>query len=136
MPLPHVLENVGKRPGMYLRRVQFDAAIAFVQGFDAATNGGLLVGFKEWLVLRTKDGHNLSWPELVSMLDKPARVGTPSEAAEEARVTFLFSTLNEFVAERERPAGIRSIFVRYDEWLRAQNWYGPDSPDWQPRSKD
>jgi len=136
MPLPHVLEMVRRRPGMYLRSVEFDVAVAFVEGFDAATNHGLLVGFREWLVLRLNGGDNLSWSELLLMIDPSERLGTPSAATGEARVAFLFATLEEFVAERERRGGIRSIFVRYDDWLRAQEWYGPDSPDGQPRSGD
>jgi len=135
MPLPHAVEMVRRHPGMYLRRVDFDVAVAFVQGFDAATSGGLLVGFREWLVLRLNDGHNLSWPELLLKIHQSEGSGTPSTSVEETRVSFLFSTLEEFVAERGRPAGTRSIFVRYDDWLRGQDWYGPDSPDWLPRSK-
>lgn len=121
---------------MYLRSVEFDVAVAFVDGFDAATSHGLLVGFREWLVLRLNDGNNLSWSELLLLIDQSERSGTPSAATEEERVAFLFATLEEFVAERERLAGIRSIFVRYDDWLRAQDGYGPGSPDWQPRSGD
>ncbi|WNG26365.1 hypothetical protein F0U62_21800 [Cystobacter fuscus] len=136
MPLPHMLENVRRRPGMYLRRVDFDVAVAFVHGFHVATNGGLLVGFREWLIVRLNDGNNLDWSELLSRIDQSERVGDPSAATEEARVAFLFSTLDEFLAERERPTGMRSIFVRYEDWLRAQDWYGPGSPQWLPRSKE
>jgi hypothetical protein len=136
MPLPHVLEMVRRRPLMYLRSVEFDVVVAFVDGFDTATNHGLLVGFREWLVLRLNDGNNLAWSDLLLMIDQSERAGTPSAATEEARVAFLFATLEEFFAERERPEGIRSIFVRYDDWLRAQEWYGPGSPGWQPRFGD
>jgi len=136
MPLPHVLERVRKCPGMYLRCVQFDVAVAFVDGFDLATNGGLLVGFREWLIVRLNAGDNLAWSELILTIDQSERAGDPSTATEEARVAFLFSTLDEFLTERERPTGMRSIFVRYEDWLRAQDWYDPGSPDWVPRSKD
>jgi hypothetical protein len=135
MPLPHELEMVRRYPGMYLRRVDFDGAVAFVHGFDVATNGGLLVGFREWLIVRLNGGNNLAWSELLLSLDQSERAGDPSAATEEARVAFLFSTLDEFLTEREQLAGMRSIFVRYDDWLRAQDWHGPDSPDWVPRSK-
>lgn len=136
MPLPHVLEMVRRYPSMYLRSVKFDVAVAFVAGFDSATNNGLLVGFREWLVVRLNDGNNMHWSELLLMIDKSERAGTPSAATEKARVAFLFSTLEEFFAECERPEGMRSIFVRHDDWLRAQEWYGPGSPSWLPRSGD
>ena len=136
MPLPHVLEMVRRCPGMYLRRVDFDVAVAFVHGFNVATNGGLLVGFREWLIVRLNGGNNLDWSQLLLRIDPSERVGDPSASTEEARVAFLFSTLDEFLAERERPTGMRSIFVRYDDWLRAQDWYDPGSPDWVPRSKE
>jgi hypothetical protein len=135
MHLPSVLENVSKSPGMYLRSVQYDTAVAFVQGFDAAQGGGLLLGFREWLVVKLGGGHNLSWPELVLRLEQIGERMSPKRAPAgddgERWVSFLFAVLEAFLSERA--SGARAIFIRYDDWLRSQDWYGPSSPDWLPR---
>ncbi len=65
MSLPEVLANLRKRPGMYVYPVTYDTAVAFVDGYDAATQRGLLVGFREWLIVKLDGGSNLVWSALV-----------------------------------------------------------------------
>jgi hypothetical protein len=71
MPLPTHIENVKKYPKMYLSKMEFNVAAGFLQGYDLATEGGLLIGFREWLILQVGYGNNLSWPELVLTLIFP-----------------------------------------------------------------
>jgi hypothetical protein len=134
MALPHALQQMTKRPGMYLCPIEFDVAAAFIQGFDLASGGGVLVGFREWLVVKLGYGNNLAWSELVLRLAFP-NAESPRQCllqgGEQKRaVELLFRLLEEFWQEREAPHGLRRIYLRYQEWLQRQDWYGPTSPDY------
>ena len=41
---------------MYVLNETYESAAAFVLGYDAACEGGPLMGFREWLVLRIGSG--------------------------------------------------------------------------------
>jgi hypothetical protein len=134
MSLPEVLGNLRKRPGMYICPVTYDTAVAFVDGYDTATQRGLLVGFHEWLVVKVGEGNNLTWSALVSDLMQRT---TPLKELKnpddhKAAIEFLFATLDQFLGERDEWGGMRRIYVAYERWLHRQDWYGPSSPDWIP----
>ena len=63
MSLPEVLANLRKRPSIYINPETYDTAVAFVDGYDAATRRGLLVGFHEWLIVKLNRG-NQDWHTL------------------------------------------------------------------------
>ena len=134
MSLPPALENVKKHPGMYFPKVEFDVVAAFINGFNLATHGGLLVGFREWLIVRLDYGNNWTWDGLILRLTFPEAESVHSELLEndnqKRSVESLFALLETFLQERESPNGLRRIFVRYGEWLKRQDWYGPSAPQW------
>lgn len=135
MSLPPELANVRRRASMYLPAVSYDAAAAFVLGYDAATQGGLLVGLREWLIVKLQDGNNLAWPALI--LDLLRRTGShesATEGAEKRAIEFMFVTLEQFFSERDARGGIRRIYAMYEAWIRQQEWYTPSSPDWIPQT--
>jgi hypothetical protein len=119
---------------MYLSLVEFDVAAAFIQGFDLASNGGALVGFREWLVVKLGYGNNLAWSESALRLafpDAEAPRQCLLQSGEQKRaVELLFRLLEEFWQEREAPHGLRRIYLKYQAWLQRQDWYGPKSPDY------
>ena len=57
-----LLKSISERPDMYLRRVDFDVAAAYLAGLDAGS--GVLGGFHEWAVVRADRGDNLTWCQL------------------------------------------------------------------------
>jgi hypothetical protein len=134
MSLPEVLANLRKRPSMYIRPATYDTAVAFVDGYDAATRRGFLVGFHEWLVVKLGEGNNLAWPALVSGLMQrgTAVKELKGQYDHNVAIEFLFATLEQFLDERDISGGMRTIYIAYDRWLRRQDWYGPSSPDWIP----
>ena len=91
----------------------------------------MLVGFREWLITKLGDGNNLSWPALVSHL---AFLGAESLRqplqirGHGPGVDLLFRLLEEFWQKREAPDGLCQIYLKYHEWLRTQEWYGPSFP--------
>jgi hypothetical protein len=125
-----LFENVGKRPGMYLHDPKFDAAVGFVDGFNAACDGTALLGLHEWLVAKLGFGNNLAWSALVRELLMEQERAHSTEDLEARLVRGLFAILVEFLKERRSPNGLRTIFLRYDAWLRSQEWYTPGSPSW------
>jgi len=141
MNYPAVFAEVRKRPGMHLPSATFEAAASFVLGYDAAVSGGLLLGFREWLVTELNEGSNLSWPALARdlvqrRLRASASAGAPIGADEQsASVDCLFGIIEAFLEQRSRPGGARRIFAAYEQWLEAQDRYGPSSPDWIPKSR-
>jgi len=140
MNSPAVFAGVRKRPDMYLPSATFDAAVSFVLGYDAAVSGGFLLGFREWLVTELNEGNNLSWPALVGQLIQrrlraSAPAGGPLAPHEQhAAIENLFGTIESFLEQRNQAGGARRIFAAYERWLEAQDWYGPSSPEWLPRS--
>jgi hypothetical protein len=134
MGLPPALNNVKMRLGMYFPKIEFNAVAAFVDGFNLATNGGLLVGFREWLVVRLGYGNNLRWEGLVLRLTFPETESPGGQLHrtdnQNRAVQSLFTLLEAFLQERESADSLRRIFLRYEGWLKRQDWYGPTSPQW------
>ncbi|MFJ6088354.1 hypothetical protein ACIQI8_44075 [Streptomyces sp. NPDC092369] len=64
-------------PGTFVGRVTFESVAGFLNGYNAATEGELLNGFREWLADRLDFGSNLVWTRLVLNLAFPE--GPPEE---------------------------------------------------------
>jgi hypothetical protein len=126
MSLPSDIANIRNRPGMYLRANTFDVVVSFIDGYDIAISGGLLIGLREWLIVRVDGSNNLAWSGLIL-----AAQGDPAAAGDQAAlISGLFSLLEEFMKVREEPDGLRRIYAAYEKWLKRQEWYTPASPDW------
>jgi hypothetical protein len=125
MPLPQSLE---------LSPVEFDVVAAFLQGFHAATCGGLLEGFREWLVVKLDHGSNVAWSQLALNLAFPdaasPRHCLSENGGQQRAVEVLFGLLEEYWQAKESLHGLRGIYVKYQQWLQRQDWYGPSSPDY------
>jgi hypothetical protein len=128
MGLPPIIEGLRRKPDMFLLSTTFDCVVAFLDGYDAAQSGGLLAGFREWLIVRADDGNNLAWPGLVSLLLKDKL----TSADNDRRIKYLFDLLDEFIAVRNENDGLRRIYIKYESWLRRQAWYTSRSPSWVP----
>jgi hypothetical protein len=115
-----LFERVRQQPGMYLLQDTYAATAAFVQGYDAAYEGGLLAGFREWLVVRLMTGSNLSWSALVLHAAFPD-MQSPQDGlrtrpgAERLAIDALFSLLAEFDEIRKRHDGLKNVFVAYEK---------------------
>jgi hypothetical protein len=135
MKFDDVIGILRKHPGTLGLDGSFGQATAFLLGLDAGNDGCLLVGFREWLVVRLGDGANLGWPALVAHLATPQgpdlRVLRALSGEDNLRlVRTMCDLLDEFLLERSQADGLLKIFDRYLKWLRAQEWYGPASPSY------
>lgn len=126
-------QAVRKRPILYGVDGSFDSIVAFVLGFDAATNGELLSGFREWLIVRVDDGNNLAWPALVGrLLAVDCSHGDPGgmcTVCGEQGGSKLLGVLDEFLSTKEERNGTTKIFDAYREWLKRQQWYRSELPE-------
>ncbi|MBK7077566.1 MAG: hypothetical protein IPH44_35255 [Myxococcales bacterium] len=120
--MPSAIEGLMTRPGMFLSETSFDTTVAFICGYDAALMGGLLFGFREWMITRLERGNNLAWPALVELAVKEDPVTAASVDDDATRRTVLFDLLSQFFAERDSRDGIRSMFRGYEAWLATQSW--------------
>jgi hypothetical protein len=120
---------------MYVQQPTYGALSALVLGYDLASAGGVLCGFREWLIPRLGSGSNLAWPALVLRITFPEE-SNPEEALrsdaekDKRAIDGMFRLIDEFLATRARPEGMRRVFFDYEQWLRTQAWYGPESPQW------
>jgi hypothetical protein len=108
---------------MYLPNETYTAAAAFVLGYDLACEGGLCLGFREWLVMRIGSGSNLSWEALALHVAFPTS-NNPQEAVhasaetERHAIDVLFQLLAEYDEVRSKHDGLREVFSAYERWLR------------------
>jgi hypothetical protein len=110
---------------MYLPEETYTAVAALVLGYDLACEGGVLVGFREWLVVRLNGGSNLGWESLILYaafpsaedIDKAVRA---SPKAQRHAIDTLFELLAEYDQVRTKHDGLKAIFLAYDRWLHQQ----------------
>ncbi|AGP39168.1 hypothetical protein [Sorangium cellulosum] len=120
-----LFDSVRRRTGMYFPEQTYFVVAAFVLGYDMAHAGGVLAGFREWLVLRLGMGSNLTWMMLVLHAafpeeSNPHDVVIASPTAQRQAIDILFDLIDEFHEVRAERDGLRKLFVSYDCWVRQQ----------------
>jgi len=121
MTLPYELDHVRKRPSMWLRVVNFDTMSAFLQGANMASNGGLLSGFREWLVMRLDRRTNIPWFDLVLVFAFPD-AKSPKEALSQSpdqrrEIDIPFELFSEFWHDRQEE-GLKAIYLKHEIWSK------------------
>ena len=113
-----------ERPDMFVGRTDYWQVCAYLLGFDAARNGGPLIGLQPWLVLKAGEGNNLAWPWLAhQLISRDAAHADRSE--DEQDIRSLGRLLAEFF-EYRRANGLTKVFHEYAKWVRRRSWYtGP-----------
>lgn len=103
---------------MFVQAPRFSAVCAFVDGYDFALQRGALSGFREWLLIGSKEWTNLPWWALIRLrhdetvdLSKP-----PSEEEESVLLPELASALNSFARAYEE-GGLAKIYYDYNNWI-------------------
>lgn len=116
-----LFEQVRQLTSMYLPDTTYYSAVAFVSGYDAACEGGVLEGFREWLVVRLGKGSNLGWPALVLHLAFPDAVSPQGEQSrspenEHHAVETLFDLIGDYDKMRLARNGLQKVFAEYECW--------------------
>jgi hypothetical protein len=102
MDARELLAQVRQRPALFCLDGSFGNAVAFLLGYDAGMDWGLLAGFQEWLARRLDCGNNLAWPALVlrgAFPDDPAgwRQDALDPKYERAATQALWEFVDEFL---------------------------------------
>jgi hypothetical protein len=129
-----IFEGIRTRTSMYLVEETYAAAAALVLGYDLACEGGVLVGFHEWLVVRLDGGSNLHWSALVLDAAFPSakdvhKAVRASPKAQRHAIDTLFELLAEFDQVRAKHDGLKDIFLAFDRWLHKQGIGGSPVSD-------
>ena len=117
------LEVLCRHPCMFVARGSYAEVAAYVSGYDAATHGGALVGFDEWLMVGLDGFERTGWPYLVLYSEFPDRDGgwdKLTEAEEQEANQALFRLFKEFESVRSKK-GLGSIFLAHEAWLKKRN---------------
>lgn len=113
-----LIQHLCKRPGMYVVPPQMGTVIAFIDGFNVASNGEPLAGFREWLVVRANGGNNLAWGGIVQCMLRPnMRVDEFCQSNDEQLFQSLANLLTEFTDERNK-FGKDKILHDYQQWYK------------------
>lgn len=111
------LRSVAARPGVYVSygaAESWPALVAYVDGFDHGTYGGLLTGFSEFLIVKfDSEFTNLAWSGYV--WNEADRRGTAPDQRESSAIALLFESLDAFLAISADPRARREMFVAYAE---------------------
>jgi hypothetical protein len=113
---------VRNRPGQVGIEDSWEAAVAYILGYDDGNAGGLLLGFEEWLIPKLGEGNNRAWPSLVTQIALPNDASPPfTHEQDNTRRSVLFDLLDEFFALKG-PLARRKVFDEYSAWLHEQPW--------------
>lgn len=107
---------------MFVTTTSYDTVVAFLTDYDMALLGGLLFGFREWMIVRLESGNNLCWSGLIDVAAEAAHGSSLAAIDDGTRRQVLFDSLAQFFAERDDRDGVRTIFRRYEAWLATQPW--------------
>jgi len=118
MALPPALSSFREHPEAHLPDPSLTAAIAYVLGYDAGVLGSLLVGFREWLVVRLDAPSELEWPALVECSIRRTTGKPSSEIGPLHAIESFLTELDTFLEQRGRRQGLREVWLEYDAHLR------------------
>src|SRR5690242_1793043 len=101
----HLFDSMKRRPGLWLVGQTYAEAAAFVMGCEVGNNNTLLLGFREWLVMRVNGAEGQTWSVLVLRAAFPNESLTPadiltSKEKNKQAIDMLFDLLLEFLRER------------------------------------
>ena len=77
MTIPDVILHMAARPGNYFGDHYYNCCVAFLEGYNHASNDQLLAGFSEWLRSQVSDGSGYSWPRLLLRIECPELISNP-----------------------------------------------------------
>jgi hypothetical protein len=102
---------------MYIQSPTFETVTALIQGYDLATSGGLLVGFREWLEMEAGEVSSLAWSALALSV---VRKGREHDATKE--IEGVFELLERYLIIRNaRQDALQQLFVKYAAWRRKRS---------------
>jgi hypothetical protein len=119
-----IFADVRHHTESWVQPATFEVVTAFVQGYDAACEFGVLSGFREWLIVRARsDRTNFVWDAYVLSIAFP-KVHLPcwealtTEEAHRHAIDTMFALIEEFDETVSKPDGRNEITRAYDKWVQ------------------
>lgn len=112
-----IINSIVKAPGTWIPGETYLEFIAFIGGYNTASNGEPLKGFHEWLVLKYDGGDCLHWSAIclnisgleISFLKMSQEQNVKAIEA----VSGLLFSFHEYKLRH----GVDHIFIKHKEWL-------------------
>src|SRR5688500_1087545 len=136
MDTEQTLHHIRDRTGMWVSPPTFRNAVSFIDGWNNGLQRGLLAGFRESLLVRSRaTGGNLHWPayalDAVFSTDRPSIDDLDrNEDLCRRAIVGVIDLILEYRALRQQPNGMRRIFLEHESWLHGKTWFNEHSPDW------
>jgi hypothetical protein len=124
-----LLRQVRIRPGIYFGSgdLTFDRLVAFVVGLDIGAQGGLLDGFREYLILRIGEESSLWWPGVAIRVSRPDATSRPAtDEDDRMAVEDIVGLLDEFLAEFPVGRSRKRLFQEYYLWKERLHFFNLD----------
>ena len=128
MSTPESLQVFFEHPEMFVERPNLDSIVAFLQGYDSALEGRVLLGFREYLIPKLGYGNNLAWFQLFQRLTAADHAGCDSPS-QQTPVSMLKTTLQNFWIARAGEDGLQRINHNYTHWVQSQSWSKESAED-------
>jgi hypothetical protein len=121
-----LIDNVGRRPGMFVGRARYSLVRSFVEGFAAAKDDDVLPGFQQWLSSQPQHRamNNFTWCSLLLHEAFPGRVRAPSWQEDPATADPRWPLLpacpvseDELAYPEDDAKAIAHLFARLREYL-------------------
>ncbi|MBW3597772.1 MAG: hypothetical protein KY475_10915 [Planctomycetes bacterium] len=119
------VRHITTRPSMWVVKPSYASICNYLLGFDAARDGALLAGFKEWLTMRLGYGHNYCWDRLVMeiALGPISHLNLQLDNESDAKCTGALRDLLTEYLELRGKIGLRNILYDHGCWMRNQDWF-------------
>ncbi|MEU2496504.1 hypothetical protein QRN89_10395 [Streptomyces chengbuensis] len=112
-----LIEHLRARPGIYGLNGTYHPTAMLLLGFDLARDGGLLRGFREWLVVRKGEPSSAVWYALVFQESLPGvslrNWGRLEPEQDQRAVDHLFSLVLEFLDVRDDSDSLARMYAKY-----------------------
>ncbi|RLB44954.1 MAG: hypothetical protein DRJ42_31030 [Deltaproteobacteria bacterium] len=115
-----IFQAICKQPRMYVQDASYAAVSAFIYGYDLALDGGPLVGFWEWLIVREMEETNLPWWLLLRrQVHEDTDLSTvPTVEQDRELVAALGAALKSY-GDARGAHGLDRIYYEYHCWRHA-----------------
>jgi hypothetical protein len=116
-------DKVRRSTESWVQPATYEVVVAFVSGYDAACEFGVLAGFREWLILRSRSEiTNRVWDAYVLQIAFPKfadpREALTSEETHKHAIDTMFALIDEFDETAIKPGGLNEIIRGYDKWVQ------------------
>jgi hypothetical protein len=116
-----LIDQVGRRPGMWVGRGRYSLVRSFVGGFGEAKDDGVLAGFQQWLTSQPQHRaiSNFTWPSLLlhEVFPERTRVIKPSWQEDPATADPSWPLPSPSPVSEDDTKAIAHLFTRLREYL-------------------